>query len=116
ALGLTGRLADGWVPSMRYLPPSLAKAKMVEVRTAAERAGRDPAALEYAYNVGVRVGGPPSPDPDRQIAGEPAEVAERIAHLLGLGFTVLNLSASGRRDEQMERLAAEVLPAVRRLA
>lgn len=115
ALELTGRLADGWIPSMGFLPPSLAEPRMEEVRAAAERAGRDPDALDYAYNVSVRVGGPPSPEPRRQIAGDPAEVAERLADLLELGFTVLVLSPSGRRDEQMERLAAEVLPAARQL-
>ena len=115
ALELTGRLADGWIPSMPYLPPSRAKDAIDRVRTAAERAGRDPGALDLAYNVPVRVGGPPAVDPDRQVAGEPAAVAERLAELLALGFTVLNLAIGGRRDEQMT-LLAEVLPQVRRLA
>jgi hypothetical protein len=43
-------------------------------------------------------------------------VADRLAQLLGLGFTVLNLSISGDRNEQMRRLAEEVLPEVRQLA
>lgn len=116
ALELTGGRADGWIPSMGYLPPSLAKTGIDAVRAAAERAGRDPDSLDYAYNVRIRVGGPPSPDPERQVAGEPAAVAERLAGLLGLGFGVLILSASGRRDEQLQRLAAEVLPNVRQLA
>jgi alkanesulfonate monooxygenase SsuD/methylene tetrahydromethanopterin reductase-like flavin-dependent oxidoreductase (luciferase family) len=114
-LGLTGRLADGWIPSMGYLPPGEAKAAIDRVRAAAERAGRDPDALDYAYNVSVRVGGSPSADPDRVVAGEPGEVAERLAALFGLGFTVLVLMPGGRRDEQLERLGAEVQPAVRQL-
>lgn len=113
AVELAGRVADGWIPSMPLMPPALAALRMARLRGAAESAGRDPDALDYAYNVPVRVGGPPAPDPDRLIAGEPAEVAERIAALLGMGFTVLVLSPSGRRDEQMERLAAEVLPILR---
>lgn len=115
-LELAGRLADGWIPSMRYLPSSRAKERMDFVRAAAERAGRDPDALDYAYNVGVRVGGPPPEDPERQVAGEPDEVVERILELLDLGFTVLNLALGGRREEQAERLAAEVLPTVRQIA
>lgn len=116
ATALTGRLADGWIPSMPYLPPARAKPKMDVVRAAAEGAGRDPAALDYAYNVSVRVGGPPPDDPQRQIAGEPDEVVERLLELLDLGFTVLNFWLGGRRDEQAERLAAEILPAVRQIA
>jgi probable F420-dependent oxidoreductase len=116
ALDLTGRLADGWIPSMGYLPPSEVPSAMDRVRAAAERAGRDPGALDFAYNLSVRVGGPPPQDPDRQVAGEPARVADRLAQLLGLGFTVLNLSISGDRNEQMRRLAEEVLPEVRQLA
>jgi probable F420-dependent oxidoreductase len=112
-LDVTGRLADGWIPSMGYLPPDRVGAAMDRVRTAAERAGRDPDALDYAYNVPVRVGGGPAADPRRQVAGETDEVVERLAALLDLGFTVLNLFLSGRRDEQMERIATEILPALR---
>jgi alkanesulfonate monooxygenase SsuD/methylene tetrahydromethanopterin reductase-like flavin-dependent oxidoreductase (luciferase family) len=113
-LELTGRLADGWVPSMGFLPPSEARAAMDRVRAAADRAGRDPDALDYAYNVSVRVGGPPTADPERQVAGVADEVVERLMGLLDLGFTVLNFSVGGRRDEQMNHLGTEVLPALRR--
>jgi alkanesulfonate monooxygenase SsuD/methylene tetrahydromethanopterin reductase-like flavin-dependent oxidoreductase (luciferase family) len=89
---------------------------MARVRSAAARAGRDPDALDYAYNVGVRVGGPPAADPTRQVAGEPEEVVERLLELVDLGFGILNLFLAGRRDEQMERLATQVLPEVRRSA
>jgi alkanesulfonate monooxygenase SsuD/methylene tetrahydromethanopterin reductase-like flavin-dependent oxidoreductase (luciferase family) len=116
ALDLTGRLGDGWVPSMTYLPPGDVPPAMARVRTAAARAGRDPDALDYAYNVGVRVGGPPAADPTRQVAGEPEEVVERLLELVDLGFGILNLFLAGRRDEQMERLATQVLPEVRRSA
>jgi alkanesulfonate monooxygenase SsuD/methylene tetrahydromethanopterin reductase-like flavin-dependent oxidoreductase (luciferase family) len=47
-LALTGRLADGWIPSMGYLAPPRAKPRMDVVRAVAERAGRDPDALDYA--------------------------------------------------------------------
>ena len=116
ALDLTGRKADGWIPSMPYLPPRPARSRMDAVRSAAARAGRDPDALDYAYNVGVRIGGPPPDDPERQVAGEPEEVVERLLELTEIGFTVLNLWLSGRREEQLERFGSEVLPALRGLA
>jgi alkanesulfonate monooxygenase SsuD/methylene tetrahydromethanopterin reductase-like flavin-dependent oxidoreductase (luciferase family) len=115
ALELTGRLADGWIPSMPYLPPRLARSRMDVVRDAASGAGRDPDAIDYAYNVGVRVGGPPPDDPERQVAGEPEEVVERLLELTELGFTVLNLWLSGSHEEQLERFGSQVLPALRRL-
>ena len=116
ALELTGRLADGWIPSMPYLPPRVARSRMQVVRAAAERAGRDPDAIDYAYNVGVRVGGAPPDDPERQVAGEPEEVVERLLELTELGFTVLNLWLGGRRDEQLRRFGNEVIPALRGLS
>jgi alkanesulfonate monooxygenase SsuD/methylene tetrahydromethanopterin reductase-like flavin-dependent oxidoreductase (luciferase family) len=112
---LTGRLADGWIPSMPYLPPSVARGKIDLVRAAAEAAGRDPDAFDYAYNVGVRIGGPSSDDPERQVAGEPDEVVERLLELAEIGFTVLNLWVGGRREEQLQRFGTEVLPAIRHL-
>jgi alkanesulfonate monooxygenase SsuD/methylene tetrahydromethanopterin reductase-like flavin-dependent oxidoreductase (luciferase family) len=115
ALEVTGRVADGWIPSMGPLPVRQVPSKMEIVRRAAERAGRDPDSLDYAYNVSVRVGGPPADDPDRRVTGEPDEIAERLLELLDLGFTVLNFWVGGRRDEQQERLASEVVVPLRQL-
>lgn len=114
-LELVGRMADGWLPSMPYLSPAEAARRLGRIRAIAERAGRDPDALTFAYNVPVRVGGPPPEDPDRQVAGEAAAVAERLAELVRMGFTCLNLMLSGDRAAQRELLAREVLPAVREL-
>ena len=115
ALALTGRVADGWIPSMGPTTPDEAAAKMRTVRAAAEGAGRDPDALDYAFNVSVRIGGPPPDDPDRRVAGEPDEVIERLLELLEIGFTVLNFWIGGPREEQAERLATQIIPALRRL-
>jgi probable F420-dependent oxidoreductase len=115
ALELTGRVADGWIPSMGPAPPRQVGPKMDAVRRAAERAGRDPDSIDYAYNVSVRIGGPPADDPDRRITGEPDEVVERLLELLDIGFTVLNFWVGGRREEQQERLASEVVATLRQL-
>jgi len=112
---IAGRLADGWLPSMPYAPPEHAARVREVLRDAAREAGRDPDTITCAYNVGIRVGGPPSPDPNAQVAGEPGAVAERLADLVRLGFTTLNFWVSGDRGEQRERLANEVMPAVRDL-
>jgi alkanesulfonate monooxygenase SsuD/methylene tetrahydromethanopterin reductase-like flavin-dependent oxidoreductase (luciferase family) len=98
---------------MPYLPPRAANSRMELIRASAARAGRDPDALDYAYNLGVRIGGPPPDDPERQVAGEPEEVVERLLELTDIGFTVLNLWLGGRREEQLERFGTQVLPALR---
>jgi alkanesulfonate monooxygenase SsuD/methylene tetrahydromethanopterin reductase-like flavin-dependent oxidoreductase (luciferase family) len=116
ALEITGRLADGWIPSMPYAPPPVALEKRAIVERALLEAGRDRDAFDWAYNVGARIGAGPSEDPERRIAGEPDEVIERLVELLEMGFTTLNFWLGGRREDQMARLAQDVLPEVRRLA
>jgi len=50
-LELTGRLADGWVPSVPYAPPEVIPAMQARIDRAAEQAGRDPAEIRRIYNV-----------------------------------------------------------------
>jgi len=66
-----------------------------------------------AVNGGVRVGGPAPPDQERRLGGEPDEIIEGVLEILDAGFTVVNIFVGGRRDEQAERLANEILPVVR---
>jgi alkanesulfonate monooxygenase SsuD/methylene tetrahydromethanopterin reductase-like flavin-dependent oxidoreductase (luciferase family) len=106
-------LADGWIPSLAYLPLPRARRSIADVRASAERAGRDPDDLDYAVNVGVRVGGPAPPDPDRRLGGEPDEIIEGVLEILDAGFTVVNFFVGGRRDEQAERVATEIASIVR---
>lgn len=112
ALGVAGRVADGWLPSLAYVGEI--KPKMDRIRRAAEEAGRDPAGITFAFNVGVRIGGEPSDDPTK-VKGSAERVAERLAGFAREGFTVLNLWVAGDRAEQRELLAREVIPAVREL-
>jgi alkanesulfonate monooxygenase SsuD/methylene tetrahydromethanopterin reductase-like flavin-dependent oxidoreductase (luciferase family) len=116
ALELTGRVADGWIPSYPFVPPEVAGPKMERIKRAAEAAGRDAAELTYAYNVGVRVDEHATPRPGRVVSGGPDEVAETLAGLVRMGFTALNLWPVGDPAEQQERLMREVGPAVRAAA
>src|SRR5918999_178923 len=52
ALRLTGELADGWVPSMSYVPPSQAAVSNAIIDEAARAAGREPAAIRRIYQIG----------------------------------------------------------------
>ena len=64
---VTGRLADGWLPSVPRLPAEELDARHAAIDEAAKRAGRDPAAIVRACNLGL--------------AGPPATWPEQIARL-----------------------------------
>lgn len=115
ALAVTGRLADGWIPSLSYAPPDVVTGMRRRVLAAAREAGRDPGAITCAYNVAVRVDEEARPQPS-MVSGSPAAVSEQLAGFVAIGFTALNLIPAGPdAREQAERLAREVVPAVRAL-
>jgi probable F420-dependent oxidoreductase len=113
ALEVTGRLADGWIPSLGFSPPDEVVHLRDRIDAAARKAGRDPAKIARIYNIGVRVDG--TVDPNLSIvSGPPDAITERLLGFAKLGFTGFNLVPSGRnKPEQIERLGREVLPAVR---
>ena len=113
ALALTGRLADGWIPSLGFVPPEQVPAMRERVLASAREAGRDPGAITCAYNLQVRVDERNGTAPP-VVSGPPGAVAERLAGFVTLGFTAMNLMPVGPdKQEQAERLAREVIPEVR---
>lgn len=112
ALAVTGRLADGWIPSLGFAPPAEASAMREHLLAAARDAGRDPAEITCAYNLTVQVGA--GADDPTVISGPPGTVAERLAGLVRLGFSAFSVTPAGPDPRaQTERLAHEVIPAVR---
>jgi alkanesulfonate monooxygenase SsuD/methylene tetrahydromethanopterin reductase-like flavin-dependent oxidoreductase (luciferase family) len=116
ALAVTGRLADGWIPSLGYAPPERIPVLRDRVIAAARQAGRDPEEITCAYNVAIRVDEPAEDDPSL-VSGSPEAVVARLAGFTSLGFTALNFIpvAADREDwrAQVERLGQEVIPALR---
>ncbi|WP_083460258.1 LLM class flavin-dependent oxidoreductase [Jiangella muralis] len=113
ALAVTGRLADGWIPSHGFAPPERAAVMRARVRRAAEEAGRDPDAVTCAYHLEVRLGEPASTEPG-VVAGSAAEVAKRLTGFVELGFTTLSFALNGPdHADQARRLADDVIPVVR---
>jgi alkanesulfonate monooxygenase SsuD/methylene tetrahydromethanopterin reductase-like flavin-dependent oxidoreductase (luciferase family) len=51
-LDLVGGKADGWLPSLDYLPPDQLEAANARIDDAASAAGRDPASIQRNYNLG----------------------------------------------------------------
>ena len=109
ALELTGRIADGWIPSLGFAPEQKLPLMRRSVLEAAERAGRDPSTVTTALNLTVEL----DADPDAGLVGGPAPaVAERLAGFVESGFTTLNLKVPAGK-EQIERIAKEVIPQIR---
>jgi probable F420-dependent oxidoreductase len=113
ALALTGRLADGWIPSLELAPPETVPRMRDRILAGARDAGRDPDDITCVYNMEIRVDEHFHQRP-AVVSGPPEAVAERLVAFLGLGFTAFNFIPFGPdREEQAERLADEVIPAVR---
>ncbi|HJP66068.1 MAG TPA: LLM class flavin-dependent oxidoreductase [Actinomycetota bacterium] len=112
ALDVTGRLADGWIPSFGMAPPDRVTGMRDRVFAAAREAGRDPDEITCVYNLDIRVGDEALED--GVITGSPEAIAEQLAGFAGLGFSAMNfLPAGPDRDEQVERIGREILPALR---
>jgi alkanesulfonate monooxygenase SsuD/methylene tetrahydromethanopterin reductase-like flavin-dependent oxidoreductase (luciferase family) len=116
ALAVTGRLADGWIPSLGFAPPERVTAMRERVLAAARGAGREPEEITCTYNIEIRVDEHAEPEP-AVVSGPPDAVAERLLGFIQIGFTGLNFMPAGPgKIEQAERLAREVIPAVRAAA
>ncbi|HEY8556197.1 MAG TPA: LLM class flavin-dependent oxidoreductase [Actinomycetes bacterium] len=112
-LAITGQLADGWIPSLELAPPEQAVVMRDRILAAARAAGRQPQEITCAYNLVVRVDHTASAHPT-VVSGPPDAVAERLLDFVKLGFTAMNFIPAGPgKAEQLERLAREVIPAVR---
>jgi Luciferase-like monooxygenase/Hemerythrin HHE cation binding domain len=109
-LGLTGRLADGWIPSMGYAEPGELAGMNATIDRAATDAGRSPSDVRRLYNIQGAFTG------NGFLQGPPGVWVEQLAGLAldeGISGFVLMADVTDRRD--MHRFAEEVAPAVREL-
>jgi alkanesulfonate monooxygenase SsuD/methylene tetrahydromethanopterin reductase-like flavin-dependent oxidoreductase (luciferase family) len=111
ALELTGRLADGWVPSYPYARPEIAPAMHARIDAAALAAGRSPADIRRVYNLAGEI-------TDGSIGDAlqgPADywVESLTGFALELGFDTFVFWPSDGSLRQVDRFAEEVVPGVR---
>jgi alkanesulfonate monooxygenase SsuD/methylene tetrahydromethanopterin reductase-like flavin-dependent oxidoreductase (luciferase family) len=98
-LRLTGRLADGWLPSQGYMPPERVAEARKTIDEAAAKAGRAPSEVRGLYNVGG-------------IEGDADAWGETLSRWVDeLSVTTFILPADS--VEQVEWLASEVIPALK---
>lgn len=112
-MGLIGAKADGWVPSMAYLPPSALTAKTALLDEAALRAGRDPREIRRVYNVGGTISDVADDRADAIVGPVSLWVDRLLAIAEEHRIDTFVLWAGGDVDEQLRLFAEEVAPAVR---
>jgi alkanesulfonate monooxygenase SsuD/methylene tetrahydromethanopterin reductase-like flavin-dependent oxidoreductase (luciferase family) len=109
-LGLIGRKADGWVPSLGYAPPERLPEMHARIDEGAAEAGRDPSEVKRVYNVSGNIG----PEGDGPLEGPVRKWTEALArYVLEDGMDSFVFWPGGDHERQTELFAAEVVPAVR---
>src|SRR5579859_5893139 len=109
-LRLTGRTADGWIPSLGYASPEELGPMNQVIDAACAEAGREPSAIRRGFNVS----GSFASTARGFLQGPPRLWAEQLTELAlrdGMSTFVLGTAPGGEDD--LRRWATEVAPAVR---
>jgi alkanesulfonate monooxygenase SsuD/methylene tetrahydromethanopterin reductase-like flavin-dependent oxidoreductase (luciferase family) len=110
ALRVTGRHADGWIPSLGYVPDDELRAMRRKVLAARYTDNQD---FTCALNLTIHVGGRPDPARPELVAGSAEQIAERLRGFIRAGFSAFNAITVPAHLDQLERIATEVLPQLR---
>lgn len=109
-LALTGRRADGWLPSLSYMKPGDLTTGNAIIDDAAQEAGRSPSDVRRLLNINGRF----TPTGRGPLHGPAEQWAEELADLaLGEGIGTFILGSDDPDD--LRRFAGAVAPAVREL-
>lgn len=109
-LGLVGRRADGWVPSLGYAPPERLPEMHARIDAGAAEAERDPSEIRRVYNVSGNIG----PGGDGPLEGPVEKWVETLTgFVLEGGMDTFVYWPGGDHERQTELFADEVAPAVR---
>jgi alkanesulfonate monooxygenase SsuD/methylene tetrahydromethanopterin reductase-like flavin-dependent oxidoreductase (luciferase family) len=115
-LRLTGRVADGWLPSLGYLPGG--PADLAEMNRhlddGAAEAGRDPAAIRRLLNVSGTFSSTGSPTRRGLLDGPARQWAEELA-AISLEHRITGFVLGSDDPADLQRFGEEVAPAVREL-
>lgn len=111
-LRLTGRTADGWLPSLAYLPGGVADLDGMNriIDDAAEAAGRAPTAVRRLLNISGQF----SAAGRGLLVGPPSQWADELTQI-ALDYGISGFILAADDPATIELYAAEVAPAVREL-
>jgi hypothetical protein len=109
-LRLTGRLADGWVPSLFWAPPERLPGLHEQIDAGADEAGREPREIQRVYNLSGDIGA----EGDGILQGPPEMWVETLSGFaLEHGMDTFIYWPSNDRERQVSLFATEVVPGVR---
>ena len=109
-LRLTGRLADGWVPSLFWAPPERLPGLHEQIDAGADEAGREPREIRRVYNLSGDIGA----EGDGILQGPSEMWVETLSGFaLGHGMDTFIFWPSSDHERQVSLFAAEVVPRVR---
>lgn len=109
-LGLIGRRADGWIPSLGFTKPEEIPEMQNRIDEGAAEAGREPQEIRRIFNVSGKIGA----EGDGLLEGGVSKWSEQLTRFaVELGMDTFVYWPSDDRVEQVERFAHEVAPAVR---
>jgi alkanesulfonate monooxygenase SsuD/methylene tetrahydromethanopterin reductase-like flavin-dependent oxidoreductase (luciferase family) len=110
-LNLTGRLGDGWIPSLGYAPPDRMPEMHRRVDEGAAEAGRDPAEIKRIYNISGRIS---DDEAGGVLEGPASQWVENLTRFaVELGFDTFVFWPRENHADQLARFAREVVPGVR---
>jgi alkanesulfonate monooxygenase SsuD/methylene tetrahydromethanopterin reductase-like flavin-dependent oxidoreductase (luciferase family) len=118
-IGLVGRKADGWLPSLGVLTREELRNANGLIDATAEKAGRDPRSIRRLINVQGLIGEGPAPPrsslPVGYLAGEPLAGppewwVETLAGFVADGFDTIVFWPVDSTSAQVELFAGEVVP------
>lgn len=109
-LDLTGRLADGWVPSSGWAGPDRLPELQKRIDEGAAKADRRPEEIKRVYNVSGMIGD----EGDEILEGPVAKWVERLTSFaVESGMDTFIFWPREEHEKQVSTFAAEVVPAVR---
>lgn len=108
-IDLIGRVGDGWVPSLSYIPLPRIKELQQRIDDAAARAGRNPATIERILNIGGRITGGASAG----LLNGPVDQWVDDLTTLTLEYGMNAYVLTGDDLQQIRRFAEEIVPRVR---
>jgi alkanesulfonate monooxygenase SsuD/methylene tetrahydromethanopterin reductase-like flavin-dependent oxidoreductase (luciferase family) len=110
-LAITGRLADGWLPSLGYVNPQGLKDGNRRIDEAATAAGRNPDDIVRLCNIGGYI---TDGESSGFLEGPVDQWVDQLTELsLDFGMDGYILGPSGDPEEQLRRFATEIAPRVR---
>ena len=107
---VTGRLADGWIPSLGLMSLERLSELQNRLDDAASRADREPSEIRRALNVSGTIG----PPGEGLLDGPVSLWVDRLSRLtLEFGMDTFIIWPRGDQEQQAETFAGEIVPAVR---